>query len=446
MIQRITLFLVCMLFIGCSLDQKNSEEISGDNVINTLSKANSLLAQAYSDLPVDPGNFTVLTTDLQPGYLINYNTSTQMLYNWNTQQLQQHTTAIWEAYYKSIVHLNALLASATNFSTENKEWQYIKGNALVLKAAIYFDLLQLYSERFSPKKPGIIAKDHLTNENKARLTQEESLKVIHDLLQEGMPLLATNSSQKKYFITSKGAELLELQLTLFEQDYTKAIPLAEKLIATSNPLPNTIATYSNLWKNNSSSVYWYHNYQKRPNFYLYYENSIFNFATTDIRATITQYPYEMKEATSAKNVKQFLGKYKQVHTDQEDKDLIMARNTEPYFILAECFIKQNQLEKALATLNTFLVSVGEPTLGNTYDQKSLLLILQHQKQKEFLGEKINYFDAKRWEIPVQRLLPESNKLLTTISEEDYRWTWPLPLSEIRQNEVAAQNPGWVTFE
>jgi hypothetical protein len=205
--KKIYFYILCVSILwGCSLDQKNQDEISGDTIINTVQKAYSVLAEAYAGLPMQTGNFTILSDDLQPRYTINYNSSTKAYYAWKDSEIMTISADIWQKYYQSLVHINALLATENNITDKTEEWNYIKGNALLLKAYIYFDLLQLYSERFTPSAPGIIAKDNLQVENNKRLTQEESIKAIQSLLDQGIDLVEKYSVQANYFITTPAAK------------------------------------------------------------------------------------------------------------------------------------------------------------------------------------------------------------------------------------------------
>jgi hypothetical protein len=138
----------------------------------------------------------------------------------------------------------------------------------------------------------------------------------------------------------------------------------------------------------------------------------------------------------------FLGKYKTTHTANEARNMVLSRNTESYFILIESLIEQNKVEQARNYLNIFLSTVNNPPLSTELSQNSLRLIMRHEKQKEFIGEKINFFDLKRWEVSIARYQTDSNNRLSTISNTDYRWTWPIPDSEMRYNNRATQNEGW----
>lgn len=461
--RNIFIFIIALtLFTSCSLEQKNQEEISGDDIINTNRKALGVLAQAYSSLPVGGEPFTLLTEDLQPTYLINNKPDYKLTYGWNDEQIKIVTGQLWKSYYESLVHINSILNTEQYINNKNEEWNYIKGNALCLKAYIYFDLLQLYSERYNPSALGIITKDNITLENNKRLTQEETITIIKTLLDQGIDLMKKYNKQYNYFITSPAAINIKAQIYLYTKEYSKAEQTARELISLFPTLPNTEKDYTEIWNislsETTTATYWIYNNLSNPNRYLYVEkdkgdylfinhNNIFE--KDDIRYNISQYMYKMRSLeggiSSPTVLRPYLGKYKTQHTDHSEKNIVLSRNTETYFILIESLLEQGKLNEATDYLNQFFTSVNNTSVADGLSQSILKSIVQKEKQKEFVGEKINYFDLKRWNLPIKRYFPDSNKVLLTIQNNDFRWTWPIPDSELRYNNNAIQNEGWPTF-
>lgn len=460
--KRIFLLLLSItVFAGCSLEQKNQEEISGDDVINNIPKAYNVLSQAYLSLPVSGEEFTILSSDLQPSYLINMKPSMKLFYAWQAQEMRTNTSQVWNAYYKALVHVNALLSSEQYMTTKTGEWDYIKGNALVLKAYIYFDLLQLFSTRYEPSALGIIPKDNLTVENKKRLTQLESITVIKNLIDQGTSLMQNHKEQYNYMITNAAAKNLKAQVYLFTKEFELAERTAKELTTEFAELPNTEESYGNIWNTDfsqkSTNVFWIRTNLNNPNYYLYYEKDkgdyfyishLISFDKGDIRENKSKYAYEMQSLNNegSKITRNYLGKYKTEHLKNENRNIVLSRNTESYFILIESLVEQGKLSEATEYLNIFLTSVHSPLIDTGQSKSSLRLIMQSEKQKEFIGEKINLFDLKRWNIATIRYLPDSNNPLSIIASTDYRWTWPIPNSELRYNPNAIQNSGWETKE
>lgn len=70
----------------------------------------------------------------------------------------------------------------------------------------------------------------------------------------------------------------------------------------------------------------------------------------------------------------------------------------------------------------------------------LITAILFEKNKEFAGEGRNYFDLKR----IGKYMRKKglwNASGVKISGDDYRWTFPIPSTEIRYNDVT-QNPEW----
>lgn len=457
--KKIALFITISLLSACSLDLKSQDEISGDAVINTPSKALGILSQAYRSLPVSSENVTLLTEDLQPNYQVIYNRNQQLTYQWDQRELAKTTATIWEDYYSALVHVNAVLLSDQNFNATDANWQYIKGNTLLLKAYIYFDLLQLYSDRYAPDALGIIPKTTLKQETNKRWTQIETVTEIHKLLEEGLALVKEQPSENGYFITTKGALNMQAQVALFTKDYARAEKLSKDLMQDNFELINTETTYANLWNNqlksNSAHVYWVYDFHENPNHYLYYQknagdyfyiNEAFSFDEKDLRHRVSQYAFKFKAAGTAGIDRQLLGKYKTTAEDKIQKPIVMARSTETYFILLESLIEQHKTAEATQLLNDFLTNLNVETIGTNLSQSELRSVMHFQKQKEFIGEKINFFDLKRWQVDLDRYAPDSNTKIATITSTDFKWTWPIPASETRHNPNATQNKGWTIVD
>lgn len=458
MIRHILTALTCLSLTACSLDIKNEQEISGDDIINTTQKATSILAQAYRDLPYAPETLTMLSEDLQPTYLIEYNSDTKKYYAWDERTLRTSTASVWDNYYSAITHLNVILNTEPNIKDKGAEWDYIKGNALALKAQIYFDLLQLYSPRYSPESLGVIRKDIVKLENNKRLTQGESINYIQTMLTEGIKLMEGYTEAKVYFITLASAQQLEAKIALYIRDYPKAEQLAQALVNHSPTLPNTPEAYRALWTYTDNTptqqIYWVYDFRGNPNHYLETDkggdimqvNYLNEFKTTDIRYSVSQYQQEMRGQGADLMARPLLGKYKANYTDKEERRLVLSRHTESHFILIESLIEQHKLNEATALLNEFLVSVNNEPLESVHSQQVLRLLFRAEKQKEFIGERINYFDLKRWDIDITRHISDSNKKLSTIESADFRWTWAIPNTEIRYNPNIKQNEGWSNIE
>jgi hypothetical protein len=76
------------------------------------------------------------------------------------------------------------------------------------------------------------------------------------------------------------------------------------------------------------------------------------------------------------------------------------------------------------------------------NKTELLEKILDEKQKEFVGEGLRFFDLKRLNKDIIRYKVDSESIDRTISADDFRRVFPIPLSEIKQNKKIEQNPGW----
>lgn len=119
----------------------------------------------------------------------------------------------------------------------------------------------------------------------------------------------------------------------------------------------------------------------------------------------------------------------------------VVRASELVFLLSEAYLKQGEKDRALALLNELLVVRGAtPIITTETNREALLTLLLSEKQKEFVGEPIRFFDLKRNHRSITRTLSSGGTLI--IPATDHRWTLPIPASEKRYNPSILQNVGW----
>ena len=86
----------------------------------------------------------------------------------------------------------------------------------------------------------------------------------------------------------------------------------------------------------------------------------------------------------------------------------------------------------------------DPEVDAVLDQVIVTTEAIHkEKQKEFAGEGVLYFDLKRLHSGgLSRLSQWGDREDTKIKVDDYRWCFPIPRSEYKYNENITQNEGW----
>ena len=95
-------------------------------------------------------------------------------------------------------------------------------------------------------------------------------------------------------------------------------------------------------------------------------------------------------------------------------------------------------------VNSFLqIREGKVRLSMTSDTQTILNQLLVEKQKEFVGERHRFFDLKRNQLPIERY--STSGVLNSIPANDFRWTLPIPPSEVKYNTEIKQNRNWDIF-
>ena len=112
-----------------------------------------------------------------------------------------------------------------------------------------------------------------------------------------------------------------------------------------------------------------------------------------------------------------------------------------YLIAAEAAVHCGDIQKAISFLKTFKMSRYTSVVAMLpTDSEALLTEIRLERKKEFFAE----IDA-RW-LAMKRYgesFTRSVDMKTfTLASDDFRYTFPIPYSEISTNKKIEQNPGW----
>lgn len=133
------------------------------------------------------------------------------------------------------------------------------------------------------------------------------------------------------------------------------------------------------------------------------------------------------------------------------------RLSEMYLIVAESAAMQGKDDVAMNTMNEFLKNRINRYTDRNYAGQELISFIRKQRGLELCGEGFRISDLRRWHQGFNRenganydLTPEVSTLLTpaglevAYTEDDHRYTWPIPSREIQTNPqmAAQQNPGY----
>lgn len=453
--------ILFMIFLseGCSLDFPPEDEVSDPDAITSVTTAQKALATAYASYQEYSYalDLVILSDDVQPTPLLASNPGLRNTYLWNEIALLPLSETIWTGHYETIAKINVLLERLSKVKTlankETEELSLITSRALALKALCYFQLLKVFSPPISKDNKetepyGILLKETFTpTVTQQRLSLSASVKAIKSLLKK-----ANIGNDNILWIGNDAIKYLQAELALWTGENEKVLdyglPLYKKykelvennitaLIWSNKESPLRI--FASDIENLNTRLYTSIEYTKEVGDYLTVNEDI-TYTPTDKRHNIYTTPFIMTSNDTENRTVFLLGKYnKQNKANETTNYYTKYRASGIYFMCAEAYVKLGKYDKAIALINELLVERNSKPIPLTTEKTILLEKILKEKQKEFIGEPERFFDLKRNQRPIKRLV---NTSTYAIDNKDYRWTLPIPPSENRYNKGITQNRGW----
>ena len=409
------------------------------------------------------------------------------LYLYNHTPSSGSQSGFWTVGYNTILQINNLLQNVDKMieAGEAGNFNDIKGQALTIRAMIYFDLVRLYGEPYNEDKtawgvPNVLEPlDAMARE--LRATVETNYKTIIDDLTAAEVLLSNSKSKNEGFINYWANKALQARVYLSMDDFANALKAAEEII-TDSPYrlysnDEWVASWSKQWGSesifelamlggenalsgtSSLGAYYARAGHFNNNMGSYVASTYFldrlNEDPTDIRWGVMDYDetsntrmgccYKYLGGVADKNGK-FAG-------DGSDKpnyavNIKVIRLSEIYLIASEAALRKSSPDKATAV--KYLNNIRKRAQGlapATESTISLDMILD-EKSKELYGEGHRFWDMIRCN-KTMRFDDELGGIYTVHREETVDRTHPKTLLPIFQSEINAnpeiekqQNPGY----
>lgn len=471
------LFLLFTLLFSCNLDIPLEDEVSGFHQLKKVEALEELLSDAYANVTYRQPLFSLLGG----GFVLNEfgqnENHIQSLFEWDKQKIGQETTSsiIWTQHYRLISSANVLLHALNHngigelAAEHDVKLQHLKAEAFGLKAYAYLQLVQLFSESYQPASEqlgAVLKSSHKFEVSRARSTLKQTYERIETLLKQAEQLLAPLATTQ-YVQSSMNllaVKTLLVRTYLLTQQYHKAAVVAQEALkiqsleesstisykqafqaedlATGNPeiiwqLGAPLVPLSTVTVPNLKYGVLYPDHQVVD---VLSPRSVFAFDNSDMRYGIALLPSRLKNAGKPMQV---LGKYRKSEFVAGDFYPCLIRTAELYFLLAEAQAGAGELKEATTSLNNFL-TLRNPAYKpeQDVDEKRFMQRMLFEKQQEFLGEGLVYFDYKRLGQSLFKY-DDAGRVALEIRASDPRWVWPLPKQEILQSQgKIKQNNGW----
>lgn len=363
--------------------------------------------------------------------------------------------SFYQNYYEIINNTNLLITNAHNAANKEKE---IKGQALIIRARCYYNLVRLYQHTY------IIAKDELgvplylepsssTTPPKERSTVEQVYKQIEEDLLNAIELL---KDYKRLNITTYNTDVayfLLADMYLTKNEWAKARDAAE-VITRKYPLMSNeqyksgfaeeneewILGYKQTdddnWYYNSIGCVWYWEDGTQWSAKMFYPTK--EFVESVITETDARYTFRKIESfptiyISDKFNDRYLGGQPIL------SDMCDLRAAEMYLVEAEARA-QLQDDKALEILNKIQTLRNAPLTTNS---DNLLEAIYLERRKELYGEGFDLWDVKRLQKNVLRsenFKEGGHYYSVNIPRNSNKLVLQIPRYEVINNPNIVQNP------
>ncbi|MCB9055363.1 MAG: RagB/SusD family nutrient uptake outer membrane protein [Chitinophagales bacterium] len=384
-------------------------------------------------------------------------------------------------YYRCLGNANAILDNIDNAIGTDADKNRLKGEALTMRAWCYFNLVQIYAERYDASGPntqlGVSMPLSSTETRLPRSTVAEVYAQINADLAAAVAAFGTASAppsgpQKKSHLSLYSAYAIWARVALTMQDYVKAAEYAKKVIdqggfslmsntqyqAGFNDLSNpewiwgayvqddqgdTFGSYFGQISYNGNTSY-IRGVPKRINSALYAQ-----ITATDVRKKMwepspnsTNFPLPASNFTRSP----YMSRKFSIRNLPTIGDVPYIRLAEMYLILAEAYAKTSGKEvEARQALYTLAVNRDPSYVLSVNTGQALINEILFHRRVDFWAEGLRFFDLKRLNLPLDRtVVPNyvaaSAGGLMQVPAGSNLWQFAIPISEIQANPNTSQNP------
>lgn len=398
-------------------------------------------------------------------------------YKWITHRTATSSIVYYnyEFYYVIIGNANMIINNIDNASGTEADKKAIKAEALTYRAWAYFQMVQLFGERFIAGAPNdglgvpIVLEAKTTPTPRAKVS--EVYTQINKDIDQAISLFTGYTRTNKSHFDLGVAKGIKARIALTQQDYATAAQMAKEARTGYTLMSNTqylegFNDYTNPeWMWASRIVADQTNY-----FYSFFAYMSINYSSTAIRSTpkvMFSSLYSKIRATDVRkklwdstgtNTADFplpastFQRYKYLHKKFRVADPSLSigdvpymRAAEMYLIEAEALARQGKDADAATVLNTLAVNRDPKYTKSTLTGAALINEIMTQRRIELWGEGFRFYDLKRTNSPLNRNGGNHNASYTNgvfdVPADDKRWQFLIPQDEINNtNGIVTQNP------
>lgn len=484
--KKLSLFVVALMILSsCKkeyLETNPSSDVSDETVFSTTKGAQVALDGTYRSMYTsltNHGNFGQKSAEIVSDLMGNDIVVHAAGYGWFNAEYQYSAIATstsgsrsertWYYYYRTINNVNRIIANLEKATGTQAEKDYIKGQALALRAHSYFYLVNFFQQTYkgNESKPGVPLYTEPTSEGKARGTVQEVYTQIVKDLKDAEGLLQGKTRIHKSHINVNTVQGILARVALQMEDWTTARDYAKLARANIAPMASSVftagfsaiantewiwglevnveqatiyASYFSHWDNTAAGYAGLGSYRKITK--VLYDQ----IPDGDIRKTLFKAP----GATGSLPDYTFT-KFRKPNASSWNGDYLLMRAGEMFLIEAEASARLGAAGEAnaLSVLNT-LVKARFPAYNFTGTGSALINEILLQRRIELYGEGFAYNDIKRLKTGLNRPTgagnhgsPNFDAVRYTLPDASPLFLMRIPQEELNTNKAltpADQNP------
>ena len=376
-------------------------------------------------------------------------------------------------YYVFIGNANQIIANIDKATGPDADKHFLKAQALTYRAWSYYQMIQLYGERYvkGGDNSGLglsIITEPITIAV-PRNSVEEVYKQINDDLNEAITLFATATTRPDIsHLNVNVAKGVKARVALTQQNYDIAAQMAKE--ARQGFTLMSQAQYMEGFSDftNKEWIWGIHQRDDQPTYFYSFFAYLGDFSSTNTRGNpkaINSLLYDQISATdvrkklwdptgadpdfptAARGVrkKYMTRKFMLANPQNSNGDLAFMRAAEMYLIEAEALARTpGQDAQAASVLFEFAKARDTDYTLSTNTGATLIEEIMVQRRSELWGEGFRFYDLKRLNLPLDRNGANHNGSLAVKMEEPAgtkNWIFLIPQGEIDYTlGVVKQNP------
>ena len=365
----------------------------------------------------------------------------------------------WSAAYSSILAVNNVINADVPVTSISSQ---LKGEALTIRALLYFNLVRLYAPPFtkSPDEAGVpIVLEYDPELKPDRSTVAEVYTQIEKDLTDAFAMM-TNTTKNSSYVTKYVARALHAKVALTKGDWTTAKTASDDVISNGGYTLVSAAGYVGYWANptptndkvetifevsndavnnngNNSLAYFYD-----PAGYgdVFAVDALYNlFTNTDVRKAL------MTPGDKSGQPINIVTKYPNSSNAADKDDNKILRYADIVLINAEANAHSALDALALQRLNEVAQRRDPAFAGYSLSGQALIDAIINERRKELAFEGDRYWDLMRLNRDVVRVNLNNNYPANTplvLPANSDKRIWPVPQAEIDANPNISQNPGY----